>query len=143
MLIIHIYDMFRVQSRLQWKMAIFIQATSTNQKSKKLFIYIFFLYVSRDLSSELLVLTFDRQVMSIIMRFCEKLFFNHQLMRWLSKILWNIILELANFFTGLLDAPMYDIIWTENGDLIDSFIPEILKFKEEGGHRLNLRYQSE
>ena len=25
---------------------------------------------------------------------------------------------------------MYDIIWTENGDVIDSLIPEIMTFKE-------------
>ena len=35
------------------------------------------------------------------------------------------------FFIGLSDAPKYDIIRTENGEVIDSFIPpEILKFKE-------------
>ena len=27
------------------------------------------------------------------------------------------------------DAPKYDIIWTENSDVIDSFISEILKYK--------------
>ena len=27
------------------------------------------------------------------------------------------------------DAPEYDIIWTENSDVIDSFIPEILKYE--------------
>ena len=26
-------------------------------------------------------------------------------------------------------APKYDIIWTENSDVIDSFITEILKYK--------------
>ena len=26
------------------------------------------------------------------------------------------------------DAPKYDIIWTENSDVIDSFISEILKY---------------
>ena len=34
--------------------------------------------------------------------------------------------EFANFFISLSDAHEYDIIWTENGDEIDSFIPEIL-----------------
>ena len=27
------------------------------------------------------------------------------------------------------DAPKYDIIWTENSDVIDSFISEILKYE--------------
>ena len=27
------------------------------------------------------------------------------------------------------DAPKYDIIWTENSDVIDSFISKILKYK--------------
>jgi len=27
------------------------------------------------------------------------------------------------------DAPKYDIIWTENTDVVDSFISEILKYK--------------
>ena len=27
------------------------------------------------------------------------------------------------------DAPKYDIIWTENSDVIDSFISDILKYK--------------
>ena len=27
------------------------------------------------------------------------------------------------------DAPKYDISWTENSDVIDSFISEILKYK--------------
>ena len=27
------------------------------------------------------------------------------------------------------DAPKYDIIWTENSDVIDSFMLEILKYK--------------
>ena len=30
---------------------------------------------------------------------------------------------------GLSDAPKYDIIWTENSNVIDSFISEILKYK--------------
>ena len=29
----------------------------------------------------------------------------------------------------IFDAPKYDIIWTENSDVIDSFISEILKYK--------------
>jgi len=37
--------------------------------------------------------------------------------------------ELANFVIGVSDVPKYDIIWTENGDVTDSFIPEILTFK--------------
>ena len=28
-----------------------------------------------------------------------------------------------NFFIGPFDAPKYDFIWAENGDVIDSFIP--------------------
>ena len=35
----------------------------------------------------------------------------------------------ANFI-GLSDAQRYDAIWTENGDMIDSFIPDILTLKE-------------
>ena len=27
------------------------------------------------------------------------------------------------------DAPKYHIIWTENSDVIDSFIPEVLKYE--------------
>ena len=38
--------------------------------------------------------------------------------------------EFDNFINDLSDAPKYDIIWTENRDVIDSFIPEILMFKE-------------
>ena len=34
-----------------------------------------------------------------------------------------------NFFIGSSDALKYDIIRTEKGDVIDSFIPEILTFK--------------
>ena len=34
------------------------------------------------------------------------------------------------FFIGLTDAPKYDIIWTENENLIDRFFPEILMFNE-------------
>ena len=33
-------------------------------------------------------------------------------------------------FIGLSDAPKYEINWTENDDVIGSFIPEILTFKE-------------
>jgi len=29
------------------------------------------------------------------------------------------------FFVGLSDAPKYDIIWTDNDDVIDSFNPEL------------------
>ena len=35
----------------------------------------------------------------------------------------------AYFFIGQSDAIQYDIIWSENGDVIDRFIPEILTFK--------------
>ena len=31
---------------------------------------------------------------------------------------------------NISDATKYDIIWTESGDVIGSFIPEILTFKE-------------
>ena len=37
--------------------------------------------------------------------------------------------EFAIFFICSSDAPKYDIIWTENGDVMDSFISEILKYK--------------
>ena len=30
---------------------------------------------------------------------------------------------------NISDAPKYDIIWTENSDVIDSFISEILKYE--------------
>ena len=42
------------------------------------------------------------------------------------------ISEMKLSFTSLYiisDAPKYDIIWTENNDVIDSFISEILKYK--------------
>ena len=32
-----------------------------------------------------------------------------------------------HFLAFISDAPKYDIIWTENNDVNDSFIPEILK----------------
>ena len=53
--------------------------------------------------------------------------------------------EFANFFTGLSDVPNYDIILTEYGEVIGSFIPEILTFKEcsisqEGSNQSNFRF---
>ena len=33
------------------------------------------------------------------------------------------------------DAPKYDIIWTENSDVIDRFISEILKYTNPGSLR--------
>ena len=33
------------------------------------------------------------------------------------------------FFISLYDAPKYDIIWTENSNVIDSFISDILKIR--------------
>ena len=38
--------------------------------------------------------------------------------------------EFANFFIGVSDDRNYDIIWTENGDVIDRFILEVFTFKE-------------
>ena len=38
--------------------------------------------------------------------------------------------ECVILFIGDPEASKYDMLWTENGDLIDSFIPEILSFKE-------------
>ena len=38
--------------------------------------------------------------------------------------------EFVNFLICPSDATNYDKIWTENGDLIDSFIPEILTFNQ-------------
>ena len=35
----------------------------------------------------------------------------------------------SNFFTGQFDALKYDIILSENGHVIDRFIPEILMLK--------------
>ena len=37
--------------------------------------------------------------------------------------------EFANFSIGLSDALKYGIIWTENSDVIDSLISEILKYE--------------
>ena len=37
---------------------------------------------------------------------------------------------MADFFIGLSDAPKHDITWTENGNVIDRFLPEILTLKE-------------
>ena len=42
------------------------------------------------------------------------------------------------------DAPKYAIIWTENSDVIDNFIPEILKYESSVidwkilGHTINI-----
>ena len=38
--------------------------------------------------------------------------------------------EFANIFIGQCNAPKYDIIWSENSDVIDRNLPEILMFKE-------------
>ena len=43
---------------------------------------------------------------------------------------WRWKGEFANFFYWLINAPNCDIIWTENGVVIDGFIPEKLTFKE-------------
>ena len=40
----------------------------------------------------------------------------------------NLKGEVANQFVGLSDAPKFDIIRTENGDVIYRFIPEIMTF---------------
>ena len=40
--------------------------------------------------------------------------------------------EFASFFIAVSDAPKDDIIWTENGSMIDRFIPKIVTFKELG-----------
>ena len=37
--------------------------------------------------------------------------------------------EFAIFFIGQSDVSKYDDIWSENGDVIDRFIHEILMFK--------------
>ena len=42
--------------------------------------------------------------------------------------------EFTNFFIGPSDVPRYDTIWTENDDVIDSFRPEILTFKDCSKH---------
>ena len=41
----------------------------------------------------------------------------------------NVERRVNQFFIGLSDAPNYDIIWTENENLIEHCIPEILAFK--------------
>ena len=33
-------------------------------------------------------------------------------------------------FIGSSESPNYDIIWNENGDMIDSFIPDILTLEK-------------
>ena len=38
--------------------------------------------------------------------------------------------EFANFFNDLSDAPNYDIVRTENSDVIGHFLLEILTFRE-------------
>ena len=38
--------------------------------------------------------------------------------------------EYVNFFIGLFDVPKYYKIWTKNGDVVDSYILEMLMFKE-------------
>ena len=48
------------------------------------------------------------------------------------KDLYFNISEMKLSITSLYsisDAPKYDIIWTENSDMIDKFISEILKYK--------------
>ena len=53
------------------------------------------------------------------------------------------------FFIGLSDAPKYDIIWTQNENLIDSSSPDILTYREclyvnisEASHQSHGRFQS-
>ena len=43
---------------------------------------------------------------------------------YISEIKLSIVLLYI-----ISDAPNYDIIWTENSDVIDSFISEILKYE--------------
>ena len=38
------------------------------------------------------------------------------------------IIKVTNFFIGVSDIPKYDIIFTENENLLDRFLPEILTF---------------
>ena len=45
--------------------------------------------------------------------------------------------EFANFFIGPSDAPKHDILWTENGDVIDRFPPEILTLKKKRVNRVS------
>jgi len=40
--------------------------------------------------------------------------------------------ESTNISIGVSNTPKYDITWTENGDVIYRFIPEILSFKKLG-----------
>ena len=48
----------------------------------------------------------------------QDLYFNISEMKLLITLLYIIS-----------DAPKYDIVWTENSDVIDSFVSEILKYK--------------
>ena len=41
------------------------------------------------------------------------------------------------FFIGVSDAPWYGVTWSENGNIIDCFILEILTFKEMGKYDLS------
>ena len=50
----------------------------------------------------------------------------------LSTTVYEHILkeEFANSLIDIFEVYKYDIIWTENGDVIDIFIPEIITFEE-------------
>ena len=52
-------------------------------------------------------------------------------MRFWNKLI-TIKEEFNIFFMGVSDALKYDIIWTENGNEIDCFVPELLTLKELG-----------
>ena len=47
----------------------------------------------------------------------------------MSEFTNTVSTQLASFFIGVSDTPKYDIILTENGNVIDSFILEIFTFK--------------
>ena len=51
---------------------------------------------------------------------------------WMTYDSYFNISEMKLSITSLYiisDTPKYDIIWTENSDVIDRFIPEILKYE--------------
>jgi len=50
--------------------------------------------------------------------------------------------EFANFVIGLSGASKYDIIWTENDNVIDNFIPEIMRVQHVLGTLWTLERQN-
>ena len=47
----------------------------------------------------------------------------------IQDLYFNLLKESITSLYIISDAPKYGIIWTENSDMIDSFISEILKYE--------------